>query len=201
MCIDLTPDLVRDALAGVAAAQRRLIEKLAPEIHFSVAKMLRSWRKGPASGRDVRQEVEDMVQEVFLELFEDDGKALRRWDPDRLPLRGYVGYIARIRTAEVLRSRRSPWREEPNPAAELDRETPRGNPENEASSREELREVYLCLIRGFTADDGRIFDLLLVQEASPLEAAAVTGKSVDAIYQWRSRLYKRARKCRDRLSR
>ena len=200
MCADLTPELVSRALDGVVSDQRELIEHLTPEIHFSVTKMLRSWRKGPASGRDLRQEIEDMVQEVFLELLEDDGKTLRRWDPDRLSLSGYVSYIARIRTAEVLRSRRSPWREEPNPSSELDRVAPRENPEKETSSREELRHVYLCLIQGFTAQDAQLFDLLLVQEASPQEAAETAGKSVDAVYQWRSRLYKRARKCRDRLS-
>lgn len=200
MSADLTPELVNQALDGVAAAQRRLIEILTPEIHFSVAKMLRSWRRGTAAGRDLRQEIEDMVQEVFLELLEDDGKALRRWDPERLPLVAYVSYIARIRTAEVLRSRRSPWREEPNPTAELDREAPTENPEKETASREELREIYLCLTKGFTEDDSHIFDLLLMQEIPPQKAAEKTGKSVAAIYQWRSRLYKRARKCRDRLS-
>ncbi len=200
MCADLTPELVRKALAGVIAAQRHLIESLTPEIHFSVAKMLRRWRHGSASGRDLRQEIEDMVQEVFLELLEDDAKTLRRWDSERLPLAGYVSYIARIRTAEVLRSRRSPWREEPKEGSELDREAPRRSPESEASSREELREIYLCLARRFTAEDAQLFELLLVREISPQEAAEKTGKSVDAVYQWRSRLYKRARKCRDQVS-
>ncbi len=200
MCADLTPELVRLALDGDADAQRRLIERLTPEIHFSVVKMLRCWRTGPASGRDLRQEIEDMVQEVFLELFEDDFKALRRWDPDRLNLCGYVSYIARIRTAEVLRSRRSPWRDDPTPDTSLDREAPRENPEGEIAWRDLLSKVYLCLFKGFSPYDAQLFDLLLVRLVSPQEVAAKVKKTVDAIYQWRSRLYKKARKCRDKLS-
>lgn len=198
--LDLTTELVGRALEGDPDAQRQLVTALTPEIHWSVAKMLRRWRVGAAAGRDLRQEVEDMVQEVFLELLEDDGKALRRWDPERLPLTGYVAYIARIRTAEVLRSRRSPWREEPEPTAELDRQAPGEDPERQASWRDELRQIYLCLTRGFTVDDSQIFELLLVRDVAPQEAAEKTGKSVAAIYQWRSRLYKKARKCRALVS-
>ena len=36
-----------------------------------------------------------MTQAVFLSLFEDDGKALRAWDPDRgSPLESFVSLLA-----------------------------------------------------------------------------------------------------------
>lgn len=197
---DLTPELVARALAGDFEAQGRLVDKLSSEIHWSVAKMLRRWRTGPAAGRHLRQEVEDMVQEVFLELFEDDGKTLRSWDPQRLPLEAFVGYVARIRTAEVLRSRRSPWREEPNPPEDLPVETLRRNPEHETLSHDELRKVHLCLTAGFQPEDAHLFELFFLRQVSPQEAAAATGRSVAAVYKWRSRLYQRARKCREEVS-
>jgi RNA polymerase sigma-70 factor (ECF subfamily) len=194
---DLTPDLVQQALSGDVSAQSRLVAALTPEIQWSVGKMLRRWRTGSAVTRDLRQEVEDMVQEVFLEIFEADGKVLRRWDPQRLPLNAYVGYIARIRTAEVLRSRRSPWRENPSPAEDLDRVSPRQNPEEKATIRDEMRKIYLCVVRGFQAAEFHLFEVLFVHQIPPKEAVEKTGRSLDAIYKWRSRLYERARKCKE----
>ena len=198
---DLSPDLVQQALAGDVSAQTALVRGLTPEIQWSVARMLRRWRTGAASGRDLRQEVEDMVQEVFLEIFEEDGKVLRRWDPERLPLTAYIGYIARIRTAEVLRSRRSPWREDPNPVEDLDRDSPGKNPEEKAAVRDEMRKIYLCVVAGFQAAEFYLFELLFVHQISPKDAVEKTGKSLDAIYKWRSRLYERAKKCRDLIAR
>lgn len=196
----ITPEQVTRALAGDPAAQGWLVEALTPEIQWQVGKMLRRWRTGTAAGRELRQEIEDMVQEVFLELLEDDGKSLRRWDPERLPLTAYVGYIARIRTAEVLRSRRSPWREHPSPDHELDRPATDATPEHQALSRGELEKVYLCLLAGFSPDDGHLFDLLFVRQLAAQQVAEVICKSIDAVYKWRSRLYRRARKCRRLLS-
>jgi len=197
---DLTPELVDRALEGDLDAQGRLVSALTPEIHWSVAKMLRRWRTGVAAGRDLRQEVEDMVQEVFVELFEDDGNTLRRWDPERLPLEGFVSYVARIRTAEVLRSRRSPWREDPNPADELPSGSVRRTPEDDALSQDQLRKVHLCLTAGFQPADAHLFELFFLRQVSPQEAAEASGRSVAAVYKWRSRLYERARKCRDEVS-
>ena len=200
LCNDLTPELLQRALDGDSDAQRTLIEKLTPEIHFNVAKMLRRWRTGSAASRHLRQEIEDLVQEAFLELVKDDFKALRRWDPERLPLDAYVGYIAKIRTAGFLRSRRSPWREDPNPWEDLDRDDPGATPEDRALTHDEFTKIWLCLVASFSAEDFHLFDLLFIQQVSPKEATEITGKSIDAIYKWRSRLYERARKCRDELS-
>lgn len=197
---DLEPQLVGRACGGEHEAQSRLVAALTPTIHWSVGKMLRRWRTGVAAGRDLRQEVEDMVQEVFVELFEDDAKTLRRWDPERLPLEAFVGYVARIRTAEVLRSRRSPWREDPNPPDELPDRSLRRTPEDDALSQDELRKVHLCLTAGFRPADAHLFELFFLRQVSPQEAADASGRSVAAVYKWRSRLYERARKCRDTVS-
>lgn len=200
MTSDLDPKLIREALAGDIAAQTCLVDALTPEIQWNVAKMLRRWRSGSAAERDLRQEVGDLVQDVFLELFEKDGQALRSWDPDRLPLTAYVGFIARIRAAETLRSRRSPWREEPREIPQLDRPSPHATPEKRAWLRDELEKIYLCLLQGFKPADCHLFDLRFVDRISPQEASDATGKSVAAVYQWQSRLYKRARECRERVS-
>ncbi len=201
MPADLAPELVARELAGAADAQRHLITALTPMIQWNVAKMLRRWRTGPAASRNLHQEVEDLVQEVFLELFEDDGKTLARWDPERLPLEAYVGYIAKIRTAEVLRSRRSPWREDPSPGDDIPRPPVEHTPEDDALSHDQLRKVHLCLLAGFKPDDLELFELLFLRQSEPEAAASMVGKSLAAVYKWRSRLYERARLCREKLSR
>lgn len=193
-------DLVQRALDGDIEAQRQLVKKLMPVIQYKVGRMLRLWRSGSASSRNLPQEVEDMVQEVFWELFKDDSKVLRRWSEERGSLEVYVGHIARIRTAAVLRSRRGPWREEPQPTEDLDSKDSQQDPEGGAVSRDELDKVCQCLLAGFTPEDDQLFDLLIIQEVSPKEAAEETGKSIEAVYKWRSRLYEKARECRRKLS-
>lgn len=197
----LTRDLVDRALSGDVDAQRRLISALTPEIQWSVGTMLRRWRTGKASGRNLRQEVQDMVQEVFVELFEHDGRTLRRWDPNRLPLEGFVGYVARIRTAEVMRSRRSPWREDPSAPEDLPVADHERTPEDDALSQDELRKIHLCLQAGFTEDDAHLFDLFFLRQVSPQEAAEFSGRTVAAVYKWRSRLYEKAKACRELIAR
>ena len=198
---ELTRELVDRALEGEPDAQRQLVADLTPDIQWSVASMLRRWHTGSAAARDLRQEVEDMVQEVFVELFQHDGRTLRRWDPERLPLEGFVSYVARIRTAQVLRSRRSPWREQPSAPEDLPMAAVHRTPEDNALSQDELRKVYLCVQAGLRASDLHLFDLFFVRE-QPVDAVAeAAGRTVAAVYKWRSRLYQRARKCRELVSR
>lgn len=196
---ELTPALVNRALDGDLDAQRELVAELTPTIHWEAAKMLRKWRTGSAAGRNLRQEIEDMVQEVFVELFEDDGETLRVWDPDRLPLEAWVGYIAKIRTAEVLRSRRSPWRERPEDPADLPKPAVRRTPEDDTLSRDELRKIHLCLLADFGPDDAHLFDLFFLRQASPKVVAEKTEKTMAAVYKWRSRLYAKAKECREKV--
>ncbi len=197
---DLTRELVDLALEGDPGAQRQLVAALTPDIQWSVASMLRRWRTGSSASRNLRQEVEDMVQEVFVELFQHDGRTLRRWDPERLSLEGFISYVARIRTAQVLRSRRSPWREQPSAPEDLPMAEVRRTPEDNALSQDELRKVYLCVQAGLHAGDLHLFDLFFVREHPVEHVAEASGRTVAAVYKWRSRLYKRARKCRELVS-
>ena len=200
MSTKITPDLVEATIQGDVEAQGRLVRKLTPVIQYQVGKMLRLWRVGPAAGRDLRQEMEDLVQEVLLEVFDKDAQMLRRWQNDRGPLEAYVSYTARNRAAEVMRSRASPWREEPIPTMDLDRESHRAKPDHATFHRDLLSKVYLCLLKRFRPDDSLLFELLFVDECSPQDTADRAGKSLEAVYKWRSRLYQKARECWEKLS-
>lgn len=194
-------DLLERALAGDRVAQCRLVDLLAPVIQKRVARALLSWRQGAASGRDVRQEVEDLTQEVFLYLFEDNGRVLRTWKPDGgLSLLNFVGLLAQRRASWILRGRRSPWRDDPTMIEDLDGPDDVVGPEEFAASREMLRLVFDGLRLVLSPYGWQMFDLLFLEDLSPEEVGRKTGKSLAAVYKWQSRLYRLARQIRDELS-
>ena len=189
--------LVRRALAGDPAALRELVALLTPVIQGRVARTLLARRYRLAGGRDLRQEVEDLSQDVFLALFSRDGYVLRTWQAERgLSLENFVGLIAERQVLSFLRSgRRNPWKEEPLLASdELDPEAPESGPEAAASSREHLALLLGRLREELSPLGWRLFELLFVREMSQSEVEAATGLSADAVYAWRSRLRRLAQK-------
>jgi RNA polymerase sigma-70 factor (ECF subfamily) len=78
-------DLLRAALTGDRASTVALVDKLTPVVQARVARVLLV--QGGAAGRDIRRQVEDLTQEVFLSLFDDDGRVLRSWRAELGPSR------------------------------------------------------------------------------------------------------------------
>lgn len=117
---DLTPDQIKRALEGDAALMRCLVDTLTPVLQKCAARAL-ARRSGAAGNRDVRQEVEDLVQTVFTTLCTSDKATLLRWDPERGALTTYVRRVAEREIASILRSmRQNPWTEDPTPDESLD---------------------------------------------------------------------------------
>ncbi|MCC6554074.1 MAG: sigma-70 family RNA polymerase sigma factor [Polyangiaceae bacterium] len=175
---------------------RRLVHALRPVIQARVARALLRHRRA-ARGRDLRQEIEDVVQQVFANLFADGGRALRQWDPQRgLGLLGYVGMLAERDVASILRSRRrSPWTEDPTLQEDLDggRADADPGPEDEVASREVLSAVVASL-RERLSDKGLALFELLVVEGLPVEQVCEAMRMTpEAVYAWRSRLARLAR--------
>jgi RNA polymerase sigma factor (sigma-70 family) len=187
------------ALAGDEAALSRLVQVLTPVIQSRVARGLLLRRTGAAAGRDIRQEVEDLVQEIFLLLFADDGKVLRSWQPERgLSLLNFVGLVAERQTASILRSgKRSPWKEDPTLAEDLERAAPESGPEEIVASREQLGLLLHRLTEELTPLGRHLFDLLFLRELPFDEVTRQTGMTPDAVYAWRSRLRRLARRLLD----
>lgn len=192
-------ELIRRALGGDEESLDELFDEISSPIHRSVACMLRRWRKGASSARQVRQEVEDLVQEVLLHLFEKDGKALLAWDPAVADLTTYVGHIARSRAAMVLRSPRSPWREHPVADDAVPEEPDSANPEHEAAVRDLWRQIYLCLAAKFKPRDFLLFRQLVVGQEKAKAAAEQLGEKLNNIHKWLSRIRGRARDCREHV--
>ncbi|HEV2844585.1 MAG TPA: sigma-70 family RNA polymerase sigma factor [Thermoanaerobaculia bacterium] len=183
-------DEVARALAGDEPALTGLIRKLTPVIQSRVARGLLLRRTGAAAGRNIRQEVEDLTQEIFLVLFADGGKVLRSWTPERgLSLLNFAGLVAERQTASILRSgKRSPWKEDPTLPEDFPQTSPESGPEEIAASREQLKLLLDRLTEELSPLGRRLFDLLFLRELPPEEVVRETGMSPDAIYAWRSRL-------------
>jgi RNA polymerase sigma factor (sigma-70 family) len=192
-------DEIRRALAKDEAARDRLVRRLTPVIQKRVARGLLLWRTGAAAGRNIRQEVEDLVQEIFLILFADEEKVLRSWQPDRgLGLLNFVGLVAERRTASFLRNVKwSPWTEDPTPPEDFTQASPESGPEEITASREQLSLLLRRLKEELSPLGWHLFDLLFLQELPIEEVARQTGMTPAAVYQWRSRLRRLASRLLD----
>jgi len=197
--------LVERALTGDGPGLRALVDRLTPVIQRRVARVLA--RTGGARGRAVRQELQDLVQEVFVALLENGARVLRMWEPARgMSLDGFVGLVAEREAISILRSgRRSPWSEDPTSYDSLDGHVGQElgfalNPERIVSERDLLGQILDTLYQELSPKGLLMFELLLVEQLEVDEVARRTGLDAGAIYAWRSRIGKMAREARERLA-
>jgi RNA polymerase sigma-70 factor (ECF subfamily) len=182
---EATRDLVQRALEGDKGASRALVGVLAPVVQFRVARVLRCRR---SMSRDIREEVLDLTQDVYLHLFKAGGRALRQWDPEcGLSLRNYVGLIAERKASAIFRSQ-ALWREEAVDPASLEDVNDIQDLEQMFVSKE-LAGRVLDAATALMTDMGRyVFDLVFVQGLSVEDVCARADMTADAVYAWRSRL-------------
>jgi RNA polymerase sigma factor (sigma-70 family) len=186
--------LIEQALAGEPASVRGLVERLSPVIARRVTATL--WRVKSARRANVRQDAADLIQDVFLSLFQNGGKALRAWDPQRgMSLDSFVGLLAQHQVISLLRSgRTSPWREDPldaEEAAEIDSAAP--SPEALVSSREKLSALLERVRQSLSPRGLELFQRMFIDEEPIEQLAVATGMTRDALYQWKSRLQRTIR--------
>lgn len=188
--------IVDEALRGDADATRRLVKLVLPVIQARIGRVLA--RRRARSNRDVRQEIEDLAQEVFVSLFERQGRTLRAWDPSRgLSLSSFCGLIAEREAASILRSgRRSPWTEDATSDEALEKDAGIASDDVEGAlvSRDHLLRLVDRLREELSPLGLEMFQRLLVDEEPVDHVCAVTSMKADAVYAWRSRLSKLARK-------
>ena len=191
---------VRAALEGDSAALHELVEVMTPIVHSRVARSL--GRRRETRGRDIRPDIADFTQEVFVALFTDDAKALRSWNPTRgLSFINFVGLLAQRRVATLLRVRkRNTWYDEPL----RDSEPPMAaandsGSEASAVSRELLGRLLDRLETMLSPRGLDLFQRLYMDEQSVEEVCAQTGLNPNAVHQWRRRLGIAARRALEEL--
>lgn len=190
----LTQRQLAAALRGDGQALAWIIDHLTPVIQARLTRLLLRHTSAHPQGED-RKELEDLVQEVFLSLFADGAKVLHRWDPERgASLLNYVGLVAERHAISLLRARHRWLPTEALDAAQPEPPSEGSDPENEATARQSLRHL-LDRLQGHVSPLGwNVFRLLFVEERSVADIETEVGLSSDAVYAWRSRLRKLARR-------
>ncbi len=198
----LTQEGIARALRGDKAVLRNLVDALTPTIQSRVARVL--LRTGCQGRRgSVRQEVDDLTQEVFVRLFAREGRALRTWDQARgLTLPHYVGLVAEREVISMLRSkRRSLYTERPTEQAQLEASALPDETAEMSMLTRQLATVMCERLQHTLSPLGfRVFELLFREEHSPEAVCSELGMSADALYAWRSRIRKTARELVQELS-
>lgn len=188
----LTPELLAAALAGDASAVRSLVAALTPIVQARVARVLLR-RASAGRGRDVRQELEDLAQEVFVALFAQSARLLRLWVPERgLSLTNFVGLLAEREAISILRSgRRSPWTEDPTEDETLVGHVGGSAPADAQLASRQILQQVLDRVRAQLSPKGlQLFFWLLVEQHDVEEVCRLADMTPDAVYAWRSRLGK-----------
>jgi DNA-directed RNA polymerase specialized sigma24 family protein len=181
------------AVAGDPQATRQLVVQLVPVIQARVARSLAAHGR-PEARRNVREEIQDLTQEVLAALFDEDTRVLKAWDPNRgLSLANFVGLVAQRQALSLLRTRRrSPWVEEPT--SDMGPLLPDAvGPEARVASRQVLERLLAELEAELSPLGLELFELLLVQQLEVDEVTERMKMTRDAVYAWRSRLGKLVR--------
>ncbi len=192
---------IEAALSGDREVMDALVQDLTPIIHVRVARALMR-RRQQARGRDLRHDLEDLVQEVFAALFAKQGQALRRWDPDRgLSFTGFVGFLAEREVGMMMRTgKRNPWTEDPTADEFLVTLT---GAEGDHAARLESREMLVRVaerLRERLSPRGRqYFQLMYIENRPVQDIAERTGTTPGALYAWRSRVLKLLRDLKNEL--
>ncbi|WP_394827839.1 DinB family protein [Pendulispora albinea] len=192
----IRPSDLEPILAGDARARRAFVLELSPLVRAHVTRALLR-RRARARRHDVRQEVADMVQEVFAALFEDDAKSLRAWSPERgLSFSSFVGLLCERQVHAILRSgRRSPWRNEATEPAQLDAHMQPGPNLDRRIEQEDMARAVVLRTAGELSPRGQEFLRVLFLEGKAVDdATAQLQVSADVVYAWRTRIIKRARR-------
>jgi RNA polymerase sigma factor (sigma-70 family) len=200
----LSADVVVRTIARDRDSVRIFLREMTPVVHARVARSV--VRRGTRSGqsRSVAEEVEDLVQEVFAALFDNDARVLRSWDSGRgLSIANFVGLVAEHQVANLFRSgKRRPWTDDLFVEGEADTLSENATgPEALVESRDLFATIVSRLRAELSPRGLELFYSLIVEDASSAQVAETMGLSLDAVYAWRSRLTKLVRAIAAEVSR
>jgi DNA-directed RNA polymerase specialized sigma24 family protein len=186
--------LVAAVLAGDRTARHRFVVQLSPVVRHRVARVMLHMARGNAHQHTRRQDVLDLIQDVFLVLLRDNGKVLASWSgTEGLSLHNFVGLVAEREAAAILRSgRRSAWAEEPTDdvcetsvfANGYDSPTPEG----QAGARQELELLFAFVSERLSPRALELFRALFVNNEPLEDICARFAMTSTSVYTFRSRV-------------
>lgn len=186
--------LLEAALNGDGPAVRQLVDAMAPVVQARAARVLLKRGTG-----NIRSDVEDLSQEVFVALFTKDAHTLRSWKPSGgLSFVNFVGLVAQRRAASIYRKRgvlREDFDEErTDVSAHL-----LSSPECSVASRQMLVRLLESLEMSLSPRGYELFLRLYIRQESASEVCQGLGLTQNAVHQWRSRLGSAARQALSEL--
>lgn len=135
-----------------------------------------------------KEEAEDVFQEVFISLFENDAVKLKAYDPCKAGLGTYLMTIAKSAALNALNKRK---RGRIGLSEDLLDET---TDALSAVENADLLERMRILLNEFTANE-RLFYHLYFEECMPPDAVAkVMGVSMETVYSKKSKIVEKIRK-------
>lgn len=183
------PDLrlLRRALGGHGGAMRRLVDRLLPVIRARVRRRL----GGPPDRR------EDVVQDVWVYLLKDGGRALKGFDPQRgSSLEGFVGLLTERQIIDLQRVAGAAKRGADrvvHDAAALARAPDARTPEEVSITADLIDRLGAHLHAVLSGTGQLVFRLIYTDHCTPAEAAEAMGVTVQVVYNWQHRIRQEVR--------
>lgn len=198
---EATASLIERALARDPWALRTLVERLRGSVQWEAKGVLE--RYAPARRpRAQRQDLEDLVQEIFYGLLNDDARALRAWKHDGgRSLENFVRWYARRQAISILRTgKRRPWLGEPA----LEQADDPAGPSADLLPMIEARNLLATLLEQLPLVLGpeqmHLFELAFIEDLPPEKICEQLKLSSDVVYQRLSRLRRQVRAIAEQLT-
>ena len=130
---------------------------------------------------DIREDIEDVFQEVFVSLFKDNAGALLRFDPVRASLGTYLCAVARNATINACKKRKcddeyidSIGNDYFNPEALLE--------------KKDVKERIEALLPSLSVKERLFFKLYFEECMPPEEIAGILGVTIDTVYSKKAKI-------------
>ncbi len=180
--------LIRKALSGHGGSLRALTRRVLPVVRSRAAAYLRR-----RDGRLGAQDVDDLTQEIWLSLLEQDGKLLRGYDHSRgKSLEGYVGMVCRRELWRRNRAHLAERRGGGVDAAPMEdaRHAAAASPDPEAATigRDLLVSLDRFLADALPERGQLVLKLVYEDHLGPTEAAQVLGVNIQVVYNWQHKI-------------
>lgn len=173
---ELDPKTLQRALDGNRAAFEALYRHYAGIVRGAVAARLRAWPR-------LDLQLEDVLNEVWVQMLADDRRVLRLYDPRRGPFGYFIKLVAASRASSLVRRR---TRHEPLPLSAA----PEGEARIErALLQRDFIESLWALVRPRLKEvDEELFMRVMVGGEETKDVAPELGLKQDAAYQRIARL-------------
>jgi RNA polymerase sigma-70 factor (ECF subfamily) len=175
--------------------QNKLIARLDPLVRGPVRIALRRWRNGRIGNLDQ----DDLVSEVFAQLYADGGRDLKLYDPSRGTLENFISMYTRSRLRDLQKKemRREKLFPAPGPMGDAAEELPHNGalPDAIIEAQQEAKKVRECLDKKMATPRAQEMVKLLIDFGLTTDDIVKLGFDRQAVFRWRSTILAAIREC------